>query len=97
MAELSRPEAAPSRAFYSLLSGKLGISNLRSGEDLASLPPATRAAGDQWLSSGRTALLRVPSVIVPATWNVLLNPRHPESRQVRVIRVHLHTLDPRLL
>jgi RES domain-containing protein len=60
-------------------------------------PAVTRAAGDQWLSSGRTVLLRVPSVIVPATWNVLLNPRRPESRQVRVIRIHRHALDPRLL
>jgi len=59
--------------------------------------PATRRAGDQWLQSSRTALLRVPSVIVPATWNVLINPRHPESGKVRVIRTHGHGLDPRLL
>ena len=58
---------------------------------------ATRRVGDQWLQDGRTALLRVPSVIVPATWNVLINPRHPESGQVRVIRTHSHGLDPRLL
>lgn len=58
---------------------------------------ATRRAGDQWLQSSRTALLRVPSVIVPATWNVLINPRHPDSIQVRVVRTHSHGLDPRLL
>lgn len=58
---------------------------------------ATRRAGDQWLQAGRTALLRVPSVIVPATWNVLLNPQHPESGQVRVIRSHRHGIDPRLI
>jgi hypothetical protein len=29
---------------------------------------ATRRAGDEWVQSSRTALLRVPSVIVPATW-----------------------------
>jgi RES domain-containing protein len=57
----------------------------------------TRRAGDEWLRSGRTALLRVPSVIVPATWNVLINPRHPESGQVRVVRTHGHGLDARLL
>jgi RES domain-containing protein len=58
---------------------------------------ATRGAGDQWLQSSRTALLRVPSAIVPATWNVLMNPRHPDSVQVRVVRTHSHGLDPRLL
>ncbi|MCC6342852.1 MAG: RES family NAD+ phosphorylase [Bryobacterales bacterium] len=57
----------------------------------------TRAAGDEWLRSGRTALLRVPSVIVPATWNILINPRHPESAQIRIIRRHEHRVDPRLL
>ena len=44
---------------------------------------ASRRAGDEWLRSGRTALLRVPSVIVPATWNILINPQHPESAQIR--------------
>ena len=58
--------------------------------------PLTRRAGDQWLQSSRTALLRVPSVIVPATWNVLINPRHPDSAQIRVIRTFSHGLDPRL-
>lgn len=57
---------------------------------------ATRRAGDQWLQSNRTALLRVPSVIVPATWNVLINPRHPDSAQIRVSRTLSHGLDPRL-
>jgi RES domain-containing protein len=58
---------------------------------------ATRQAGDQWLQSSRTALLRVPSVIVPATWNVLINPRHPESAQIRIARSFRHGPDPRLL
>jgi RES domain-containing protein len=58
---------------------------------------ATRRAGDEWLRSGDTAVLRVPSVVVPATWNVLINPEHPESRKVRVTRAHKHSLDPRLV
>jgi RES domain-containing protein len=58
---------------------------------------ATRTAGDEWLRSDRTALFQVPSVIVPATWNVLINPQHPASAHVRVIRIHSHGIDPRLL
>jgi RES domain-containing protein len=58
---------------------------------------ATRGAGDRWLRSGRTALLRVPSVIVPATWNVLINPQHRDSAQIRVASIHHHGIDLRLL
>lgn len=58
---------------------------------------ATRRAGDQWLQAGRTALLRVPSAIVPATWNFLINPRHPESGEIRILREHRQEMDLRLL
>lgn len=47
--------------------------------------PATRAIGDEWLASMTTALLRVPSVIAPETFNVLLNPLHPDAARVRVL------------
>jgi RES domain-containing protein len=57
----------------------------------------TRRTGDEWLRSGRTALLRVPSVIVPMTWNIVINPQYPESTQVRVIHTYEHGIDPRLL
>ena len=58
---------------------------------------ATRAAGDEWLRSGRSALLRVPSVIVPDTWNVLVNPRHNEASQIRIVRIHDQGIDARLM
>ncbi len=35
------------------------------------------AAGDAWLEAGRTAVLRVPSVIVPESFNLVLNAAHP--------------------
>jgi RES domain-containing protein len=59
--------------------------------------PVTRHAGDEWLRSGRTALLRVPSAVVPATWNILINPRQPKSAAVRVVRTHRHGIDARLV
>jgi RES domain-containing protein len=57
----------------------------------------SRRLGDEWLSSKRSALLRVPSVIVPATWNVLINPAHFESGHIRIVRTHRHVFDRRLL
>jgi RES domain-containing protein len=70
--------------------------SLLDGESKAD-PAVTRLAGDQWLRSGRTPLLRVPCVIVPATWNVLINPRHRDSKQARIIREHPPALDRRLV
>jgi len=58
---------------------------------------STRRLGDEWLRSSRSALARVPSAILPQTWNVLLNPDHSESKKVRVVRTLRAAYDPRLL
>ena len=39
---------------------------------------STRNDGDDWLSNGHSVALRVPSVIVPVEFNILLNPAHPD-------------------
>ncbi len=43
------------------------------------LPVDPRSFGDGWLRSGRTAVLQVPSALVPSASNLLLNPRHPSA------------------
>ena len=67
------------------------------GKNWRASTDVSRRAGDEWLRSGRSALVRVPSVVVPATWNVLLNPQHTESAQARIVRTHQHRIDARLL
>jgi RES domain-containing protein len=57
----------------------------------------TRAIGDAWLANGSTALLSVPSVLVPETFNVLLNPAHRDSTRIVVTGISEHVIDPRLL
>jgi RES domain-containing protein len=42
---------------------------------------ATREIGDEWLAGNSSVLFRVPSVIVPHTFNVLFNPQHPHAKQ----------------
>ena len=44
----------------------------------------TRAYGDAWVREARSVALRVPSVVAPESFNVLLNPDHPDFRQVEV-------------
>ena len=57
----------------------------------------TRTLGDEWLQSRATALLRVPSAIIPETFNLLLNPRHPDASRIRIISHRDYPWDQRLL
>ncbi|MBI3492443.1 MAG: RES family NAD+ phosphorylase [Acidobacteria bacterium] len=57
----------------------------------------TRAVGDEWLANARSALLLVPSAVVPETFNVLLNPTHPDAARIVVVDVSDHVIDSRLL
>lgn len=57
----------------------------------------TRALGDGWLTRGTSALLSVPSAIVPETFNVLLNPAHQDAKRVVIVETGEHAIDPRLL
>ena len=46
-------------------------------------PEAARAGG-AWAASGRTALLRVPSVVVPREANYLVNSLHQDAARITV-------------
>lgn len=56
----------------------------------------TRTVGDEWLASGSTALLKVPSSIVPETWNFLLNPHHADAARIRIVWHREYPWDRRL-
>lgn len=65
-------------------------------EDLDDPRSDTRAIGSDWLNSGTSVALRVPSVIVPEP-NVLLNPEHSEFSGIRWSEPAPLEIDPRLL
>lgn len=48
------------------------------------------------LRSGRSALLVVPSVIIPEESNVLINPHHPDSAAITARKLRKWLYDPRL-
>jgi len=37
----------------------------------------TRRYGDRWVEKGRSLALKVPSVVLPMSYNYLVNPNHP--------------------
>lgn len=61
--------------------------------------PAGRASiafGTLWASARRSALLLVPSIIVPEEANLLVNPEHPDAGRVTARKVRKWLYDPRM-
>ena len=59
-------------------------------------PEFTRNIGDVWLASLETPLAKVPSAIVPRTWNYLMNPNHPDAKKIEIAEVIRERFDNRL-
>jgi RES domain-containing protein len=45
-------------------------------------PASLQALGARWVREARTAVLLVPSAVIPGERNVLLNPRHPDAERI---------------
>jgi RES domain-containing protein len=56
----------------------------------------TQDLGTDWVKRGATAVLSVPSVIVPSERNYLLNPAHPDFARIRFLPPRPFTFDSRL-
>lgn len=77
----------------------------RSELDVALLPPDWRSypaserlqeLGDGWVRSGESAVLFVPSAVIPGERNVLINPAHPDFPRIRIGRPEPFSYDPRM-
>lgn len=56
----------------------------------------TKTSGSDWLASGSAALVRVRSAISPESYNYLLNPLHPDARDITVTDTQPVVWDKRL-
>lgn len=71
-------------------------STLRVGWDAVPAGRASIEFGSQWVRQRRSALLIVPSVIVPEERNILINPEHPDCARLRARKVRKWLYDPRM-
>ena len=60
-------------------------------------PASTQAIGDAWVKSNDSAILAVPSIILPSETNYLLNPAHPDFSKIKIAKPEAFVFDPRLL
>lgn len=57
---------------------------------------ATHALGDAWIRSGSSLALKVPSVPIRPEWNVLVNPAHPRTNELRITPLEPFVFDTRM-
>jgi RES domain-containing protein len=60
------------------------------------MPYDPQTTGKAWLDEGATLLLQVPSVVVPYSWNYLINVNHSNMQQVSIIDRTTFVFDPRI-
>lgn len=56
----------------------------------------TQQLGDAWLDGMKSAVLAVPSAIVPAEQNFLFNLQHPDFQKIKLVSVEDFVFDPRI-
>lgn len=59
-------------------------------------PNATKRIGDLWVKEQKTAIMAVPSALIPTESNYLINPAHPDFHEVAIGKPQRFRFDPRL-
>jgi RES domain-containing protein len=60
------------------------------------VPESTQEFGLEWFRSGRTAVLAIPSAIIPEEENYVLNPAHPDFAKLTLSKPKRFEYDARL-
>ena len=75
---------------------EIGDSALPAGWRTYPAPDELVRLGSDWTAARRTAVLVVPSAVIPAERNYVLNPGHPEFRAIRIGPAEPFAFDPRM-
>lgn len=95
----------PLRAHYVLIPAYLPSNVSMETWDATALPQGWRTTaaseslkeiGGEWLRQLRTCVLQVPSAVVPAEFNFLINPLHPDFKHIKLGQPETLETDMRL-
>jgi RES domain-containing protein len=75
---------------------RIDINQLPSNWRNIPAPPSLAAIGNQWFDSGNTAVLAVPSAVIPIENNYLINPLHRDFSRIQIYDPQSFELDPRM-
>ena len=96
---LSRPVILPGLCVVSIeipdtvTRKEITVADLPGGWRAYPAPPELATIGAEWVSSGESLLLRVPSTVMPPECNVLINPAHLEMKNVHILEIEKYVLE----
>ncbi len=75
---------------------EIAISSLPRNWKEIPAPDALKAYGNEWLTQGQTAVLKVPSALIYSECNFILNPLHPDFQRIIIGDPEEFCYDPRM-
>lgn len=75
---------------------KMAVKDLPVNWNTYPVPVNVQKEGDKWLQAGKELLLKIPSVIVPAEFNYVVNPLHADSHKLKIVALQKLQLDKRI-
>jgi RES domain-containing protein len=82
--------------FDERLISEIPAKKLPKGWDAHPPTAASEQVGDDWIKSGRSAVLALPTVLVPLERTFLLNPKHPDFEKIDIKDMGTFFIDARL-
>lgn len=58
--------------------------------------PITQKLGEDWIKDAKSAVLKVPSAIINAEYNYLINPLHPDFKSIKLLKSETFVFDKRI-
>lgn len=74
----------------------IGVKSLPAGWNDLPVLSATMDIGSNWIRKSESAILKVPSAIVPVEYNYMLNPQHHDFKKIKIGEPQSFRLDPRM-
>ena len=76
--------------------GHIEVSDLPKNWRSYPVPEELQDLGTAWVASASTAMLAVPSAVIPDERNYLLNPAHPDFKRFHLNKPEAFHFDPRM-
>lgn len=58
--------------------------------------PITQKMGENWINEAKSTVLSVPSAIINAEYNYLINPKHPDFKSIKLLKSEIFIFDKRI-